>query len=386
MNHDFSKEELARYNRQIIMPGFSLNAQSKLKQSKVLVVGAGGLGSPVLLYLAAAGIGHIGIVDYDTVDSSNLQRQVLFTTEDIGRPKVEAARDHLKKLNPHIQIEIYHKRLDANNAMEIINSYDLVADGSDNFPTRYLVNDACIFAIKPLVYGSIFRYDGQLSVFNYKHADGSYGPNYRDLQPTPPPPGLVPDCSAGGVLGVLPGIIGALQAHEAIKIISGIGEPLSGKLMVFDGMEGSFKTIALEKDPDNPISGTNPVLKKLIDYDLFCGEKSASSDSPRIKILSVTEFKKWQDAGRDFQLVDVREPYEYSIANIGGTLIPLKEIEGRAAEMSLNKPVVFLCRSGIRSKMAIERLHAIERQGQFYNLEGGILAYADQIDPMLAKY
>lgn len=360
---DFSKEELLRYNRHLILPSFGLEAQQKIKTAKVLVVGAGGLGSPLLLYLAAAGVGTIGIVDFDSVDETNLQRQVLFTVEDTGKPKVEAARNRLQSLNPHIRIIIHDTRLTSQNALEIIRDYDIVADGTDNFPTRYLVNDASVLLGKPNVYASVFRFEGQLAVFNYNN-----GPNYRDLHPTPPPPGLVPDCAEGGVLGVLPGIIGSLQALEIIKLITGVGETLSGKLYIFDALRFEGKTFTIE-------SKGAPV-KELIDYEAFCGLKKNTS----MKEITVSQLLEWDKSGKEFQLIDVREPNEYDEVNIGAELIPLGTVSANADRIRKDIDVVVHCRSGVRSAKAISEL---ERKGfnNLYNLKGGILAYLDQVKP-----
>ena len=288
----FNKEELARYNRHIIIPEFGLAAQQKLKAAKVLVVGSGGLGSPLLLYLAAAGVGTIGIIDFDVVDDSNLQRQVLFGVSEVGKPKVEAAKARLQSLNPHINIVTYNAQLTSQNALELISQYDVVADGTDNFPTRYLVNDASVLAGKPNVYASIFQFEGQVSVFNYTNAQGETGPNYRDLYPTPPPPGLVPNCAEGGVLGVLPGIIGSLQANEVIKVITGVGEPLSGRFFVFDALTFETRTLRISRQKDSP------VITSLIDYEQFCGVKVIEK---KLKELTVEEFLKWQESGEDIQ-------------------------------------------------------------------------------------
>ncbi|MGB4847484.1 MAG: molybdopterin-synthase adenylyltransferase MoeB, partial [Saprospiraceae bacterium] len=315
----FNKEELERYSRHIIIPEFNIEGQRKLKRARVLVVGTGGLGAPLLLYLTAAGIGTIGIVDFDIVEKSNLQRQVLFTTSDVGRPKVEAARDRLAALNPFVNFELFNTRLDRTNALEIISTFDIVADGTDNFPTRYLVNDACVFAGKINVFASIFRFEGQASVFNFLYPDGSRGPNYRDLFPSPPPAGLVPSCAEGGVLGVLPGILGSLQANEVIKVISGIGTPLAGRLFQFDAAEFHSKIYKISKDPENPISGINPTQTELIDYEMFCGinQHQVSDEREKTHEISVDQLNDWIRSGKDFQLIDVREPYEYEIANLG---------------------------------------------------------------------
>src|SRR5258705_6083032 len=304
-NISFSQEELARYNRHIIIPEFGLEAQQKLKAAKVLVIGSGGLGSPALLYLAAAGVGTIGIVDFDIVDDSNLQRQVLFGVNEIGQPKVEAAKRRLASLNPYIEIKLYNTQLTSKNALDIIKDYDVVADGTDNFPTRYLVNDACLLLDKPNVYASIFQFEGQVSVFNHKNKNGERGPNYRDLYPTPPPPGLVPSCAEGGVLGVLPGIIGSLQASEVIKIITGIGEPLNGRFFTFDALSFETRTFKIKRRDDNPVNGQNPTIHGLIDYEQFCGVKAVEKP---VREITADELYDWQVTGEKFQLIDVREP------------------------------------------------------------------------------
>jgi adenylyltransferase/sulfurtransferase len=379
----FSKEELARYNRHIIIPEFGLESQKKLKAAKVLVVGSGGLGSPVLLYLAAAGIGTLGIIDFDVVDDSNLQRQILFGVESVGIPKVEAAKQRLLALNPHINIRLYNEQLTSKNALDIIKDYDVVADGTDNFPTRYLVNDACLLSGKPNVYASIFQFEGQVSVFNYKNGNGEAGPNYRDLYPTPPPPGLVPSCAEGGVLGVLPGIIGSMQASEVIKVITGVGETLSGRFFIFDALNFETRTFKISKRADNPISGKNPTIKELIDYEQFCGMKAVEKP---IKEISVKDLYDWQVRGEKFQLIDVREPHEYDIVNLGGELIPLATVSENADKIDKDKKVVLHCKMGGRSAKAIRELEEKYGFENLYNLKGGILAYIDEVKPELTKY
>lgn len=373
-----SKEELARYSRHIIIPEFNIEGQKKLKAAKVLVIGTGGLGSPMLLYLAAAGVGTIGIVDFDVVDDSNLQRQVLFDVKDVGRPKVEAARERILGLNPHINVIAYNEYLSSKNALEIFKDYDVVADGTDNFPTRYLVNDACVLTGIPNVYASIYRFDGQVSVFNYNN-----GPNYRDLYPEPPPPGLVPSCAEGGVLGVLPGIIGSLQANEVIKVITGIGETLSGRLFSFDALNFTTRIFKVAKDKNNPLTGEHPTLKELIDYQQFCG--IVPEAVPVVKEISVQELKQKFDAKEDFQLIDVREQHEYDFVNLGAELIPLNSITEQQHRIARDKPVVVHCKAGTRSAKAIA---ALEQYGftNLYNLKGGIVAYAKEIDTRLPVY
>lgn len=360
---NFTKEELARYNRHIIIPEFGIEAQKKLKAAKVLVIGSGGLGSPLLLYLAAAGVGTLGIVDLDVVDDSNLQRQVLFGVQDIGTPKVEAAKIRLKQLNPHIKIKTYNTQFTSKNALEIIRDYDVVADGTDNFPTRYLVNDASVLAGIPNVYASIFQFEGQVSVFNYTDKNGTKGPNYRDLYPTPPEPGLIPNCAEGGVLGVLPGIIGSLQANEVIKVITGVGEPLSGRFFVFDAL--TFETRALKITK----RANSTEIKELIDYEQFCG---ISAIEKPVKEISTLELENWISNGEDFQIIDVRETSEYEQINIGAHLIPLGEVIARNHEIEREKKVVIHCRSGARSAKAIRQLEEIGFDN-LYNLKGGIL-------------
>lgn len=384
---EFSREELERYSRHLIIPEFNLEGQRKLKAGKVLVIGSGGLGAPLLLYLAAAGVGTLGIVDFDVVDASNLQRQVLFSVDDVGRPKVEAAAERIRKLNPFINVVTYNTKFTSANALEIIADYDVIADGTDNFPTRYLVNDACVLLGKVNVYASIYRFEGQASVFNALQADGSRGPNYRDLFPSPPPPGLVPSCAEGGVLGVLPGILGSLQASEVIKVLTGVGETLSGRLFLFDAASFETRTLRVRANPDNPLTGVNPTQKGLIDYEQFCGlgitERQANTT---VKEIDVETLATWRDSGEAHQLIDVREPYEYAIAEIGGDLFPLGHIEDYAGRIRRDVKVVVQCRSGVRSAKAIQQLEARFGFDNLYNLKGGILAWADRIDQRVAKY
>jgi sulfur-carrier protein adenylyltransferase/sulfurtransferase len=382
-NIHFSKEELSRYDRHIIIPDFGFEGQKKLKAAKVLVIGSGGLGSPSLLYLAAAGVGTIGIIDFDVVDDSNLQRQVLFGVDEIGKPKVEAAKKRLESLNPHITIKVYNEQLTSKNALDIIKDYDVVADGTDNFPTRYLVNDACVLLGKPNVYGSIFQFEGQASVFNYRDKNGELGPNYRDLYPTPPPPGLVPSCAEGGVLGVLPGIIGSLQALEVIKIITGIGETLSGRFFIFDALNFESRTFKIKRNPANPLNGENPTIKELIDYEQFCGMKAVEKP---IKEITAKELYDLQVRGENIQIIDVREPHEYEIANIGGELIPLATVSANADKIDRNKKVVVHCKMGGRSAKAIRELEEKFGFTNLYNLKGGILGWIDEVQPELTKY
>ncbi|MES1215825.1 MAG: molybdopterin-synthase adenylyltransferase MoeB [Bacteroidota bacterium] len=382
-NIKFSKEELARYDRHIIIPEFGFESQKKLKAAKVLVIGSGGLGSPVLLYLAAAGVGTIGIVDFDVVDDSNLQRQVLFGVDEVGRLKAEAARDRLEALNPYIDIVVHNVKLTSENALSIIRNYDIVADGTDNFPTRYLVNDACVLLGKTNVYASIFQFEGQVSVFNYTNTKGELGPNYRDLYPTPPPPGLVPSCAEGGVLGVLPGIIGSLQALEVIKVATGVGDILSGRFFIFDALTFETRTFKIKRNPNNPLNGNNPTIKALIDYDQFCGLKTVEKP---VKEITVQELYDLQVSGEPFQLIDVREPHEYDIVNIGAELIPLASVAKNADRISKDKKVIVHCKMGGRSAKAIKELEEKFGFENLYNLKGGILAYIDEVQPELTKY
>ena len=363
---DFSKQELARYARHFALPQFGMEGQKRLKNSSVLVVGAGGLGSPMLLYLAAAGVGRIGIVDPDVVDVSNLQRQVLYTVADIGKPKAETAREKMLAMNPHIDIQAFFMPLNRENALDLVAQYDIVADGTDNFQTRYLVNDACVLTGKVNVYASIFRFEGQVSVFNLTK-NGERGVNYRDLFPAPPPPGLVPDCAEGGVLGVLPGIIGSMQASEVIKVLTGIGEPLAGRLFVFDAADFTTRVLKISKNPNlAPIT-------ELIDYDQFCGfkPKNAADTEGGIKKISAIKLKKMIAENVDFQLIDVRETYEYEVANLGGTLIPLSILKEKTDLISKEKQVVVHCKSGGRSAKAIAQLEQLGFTN-LWNLTGGI--------------
>ncbi len=390
-NITFNKAELERYSRHIIIPEFNIEGQRKLKAAKVLVIGAGGLGSPLLLYLAAAGIGHIGIVDADVVDESNLQRQVLYGVKDVGRLKVEAAKERLSALNPHIQIEIYPYRIDSDNALALFEQYDVIADGTDNFPTRYLVNDAAFLTGKTNVYASIFRFEGQVSVFNYKDpATGELGPNYRDLFPEPPPAELVPNCAEGGVIGVLPGIIGSLQANEVIKVITGVGAPLAGRLFLFDAASFETRTLKVRATKNNPLRTGE--LDRLIDYVQFCDvalPKAANEPAIKstvVKEIDVHELKTLIDQKADFQLIDVREDFEYEIVNIGGELIPLSTVAAANDRIARAKKVVIHCRSGKRSADAIRQLENQFGFDNLYNLKGGVLAYANEIDDSLATY
>lgn len=389
MKTNFSKAELERYSRHIIIPEFNIEGQRKLREASVLVVGAGGLGAPLLQYLTAAGVGRIGLIDPDIIEDSNLQRQVLFNTMDIGRPKVEVAVEKLRLLNPYITFKPHYARLESANAKKHIGDYDIVADGTDNFPTRYLVNDACVLLGKVNVYGSIFRFEGQVSVFNALHEDGFRGPNYRDLFPTPPPPGLVPSCAEGGVLGVLPGMIGSMQANEVIKLITGVGEPLSGRLFLFDAAEFQAKILKIAKDPANPLNGTNPTILELIDYEEFCGIGQISAkdqDDSHVKDISVNELLTWRKESVPHTLIDVREQYEYDIANLGGKLIPKKEVFDRLSDIPKEGHVVVYCRTGRRSSDVIRQLQSELGYTNLLNLKGGILAWATEIDQTIPRY
>ena len=376
-----SNEEILRYSRHLIMPEVGMEGQQKLKAARVLCIGAGGLGSPLALYLAAAGVGTLGIVDFDVVDYTNLQRQIIHTTADVGRKKLDSATEKLKAINPFLHIRTFETKLTSENALEIFSDFDIIADGTDNFPTRYLVNDACVLTGKPNVYGSIFRFEGQASVFATKG-----GPCYRCLYPAPPPPGLVPSCAEGGVLGILPGLVGVIQATEAIKLILGKGEPLISRLLLIDALGMKFRELKLRKNPDCPVCGTHPTVSRLIDYNEFCGirgeETPATSNVPE---MQVEELKRTLDAGEDIFVLDVREPHEYQICNIGGHLIPLGDLPKRVHELDSSREIVAHCRSGVRSAKAVDFL----RQAGFRkvrNLAGGILAWADRVDPNLPKY
>ncbi|HEX4066578.1 MAG TPA: molybdopterin-synthase adenylyltransferase MoeB [Acidobacteriaceae bacterium] len=378
-----SNDELARYSRHIILPEVGMEGQQKLKAAKVLCVGTGGLGSPLAFYLAAAGIGTLGLVDFDVVDASNLQRQIIHSTKDVGRPKIDSATEKLQALNPHLNVVKHETMLTSRNALEIIRDYDIVADGTDNFPTRYLVNDACVLTGKPNAYGSIFRFEGQASVFATEQ-----GPCYRCLYPEPPPPGLVPSCAEGGVLGILPGLVGIIQATEVIKFILGKGEPLIGRLLLVNALDMRFRELKLRKNPDCPVCGTHPTVTELIDYQQFCGivpEQKAATMQNGISQMSVQELKRRLDAGDDLMILDVREPYEYQIAQIGGHLIPLNELPSRLGELNAEKEIVVQCKSGGRSQRAAEFL-ASNGFTKLHNLAGGITAWANEIDPKVPKY
>lgn len=377
-----SKEEIARYSRHLIMPEVGLEGQLKLKRAKVLMIGTGGLGAPLGLYLAAAGVGHLGLVDFDVVDHSNLQRQVAFTTADVGKPKSAATKARLLGLNPAIEIEAFETRLTSENAFELFRNFDIIVDGTDNFPTRYLVNDACVLLGKPNVYGSIFRFEGQATIFGYPG-----GPCYRCLYPEPPPPGLVPSCAEGGVLGVLPGIVGAIQAMETIKLILGSGNPLAGRLLLFDALAMRFRELKLHKNPACPICGNHRTITKLIDYEEFCGIRGEEAPPMTNGILEITprDLKARQDRGDDLFILDVRETHEYQICNLNGKLIPLGELPRRVSELDSSREMVVHCRSGKRSAEAILFLQKAGFK-KLWNLKGGVLAWSDEVDPSMPKY
>ena len=376
-----SNDEILRYSRHLIMPEVAMDGQKKLKAAKVLCIGAGGLGSPLALYLTAAGVGTLGLVDYDVVDYTNLQRQIIHSTNDVGRKKLDSAAEKLKALNPFLNLRTFDMKLTSANALDLFREFDIVADGTDNFPTRYLVNDACVLTGKPNVYGSIFRFEGQASVFATEE-----GPCYRCLYPEPPPPGLVPSCAEGGVLGILPGLVGVIQATETIKLILGQGDSLAGRLLLIDALGLKFRELKLRKNPDCPVCGTHRTITQLIDYDQFCGirgqEEPAGNDIPT---MSVEDLKKKLDAKADVFILDVREPHEYQICNLRGYLIPVGDIPKRASELDSSREIVAHCKLGGRSAKAVNFLR---RAGftKVYNLSGGINAWADRIDPKMPKY
>jgi molybdopterin/thiamine biosynthesis adenylyltransferase/rhodanese-related sulfurtransferase len=379
-----SNEEVLRYSRHLIMPEVGMEGQQKLKAARVLSIGAGGLGSPVALYLAAAGVGTLGLVDFDVVDFTNLQRQIIHFTSDVGRPKLDSAKEKLAAINPFVKVLTFETKLSSENALKLFADFDIIVDGTDNFPTRFLVNDACVFTGKPNVYGSIFRFEGQASIFAAKN-----GPCYRCLYPEPPPPGLVPSCAEGGVLGILPGLVGLIQATEAIKLILGTGDPLIGRLLLVDALGMKFRELKLRKNPDCVVCGNHPTVTKLIDYDEFCGlrgqDKPVNTPAPGVPEITVEELKQRLDAKEDLFILDVREPHEYKICNINGHLVPLNDLPKRVSELDPAKEMVVHCRSGGRSAKAVEFL----RKAGFTkakNLKGGILAWADRIDPKVPKY
>jgi adenylyltransferase/sulfurtransferase len=379
---ELSNEEILRYSRHLIMPEVALEGQKRLKAASVLCIGAGGLGSPLIMYLAAAGIGRIGIVDFDVVDFTNLQRQIIHSTANVGKLKLQSAKERVTEINPYVKVDTYEVPLTSENALELVKDYDVVVDGTDNFPTRYLVNDACVLLGKPNVYGSIFRFEGQASVF-----DAKLGPCYRCLYPEPPPPGLVPSCAEGGVLGVLPGIIGVMQAIEAVKLILGKGEPLIGRLVLFDAMKMKFRELKLRKNPDCPICGEHPTINALIDYQEFCGV-TPQAEVPLGKEFEITplELKEKMDRGDEFMLIDVREPEEFAIGRIPGSrLIPQRTVPERLHELSTADEIVVHCRSGVRSGNIVELMKQAGYR-KVKNLVGGILRWSDDVDPSVPKY
>jgi len=377
-----NKDEILRYSRHLIMPEVGMEGQQKLKAARVLCIGTGGLGSPLALYLAAAGVGTLGLVDFDVVDFTNLQRQVIHFSSDVGRPKLESAKEKIAAINPYVNVKTFETKLTSENALQIFADFDIIVDGTDNFPTRFLVNDACVFTGKPNVYGSIFRFEGQASVFATKE-----GPCYRCLYPEPPPPGLVPSCAEGGVLGILPGLVGLIQATEAIKLILGKGEPLIGRLLLVDALGMRFRELKLRKNPDCVVCGNHPTVTKLIDYEEFCGLRGQEQPVANTGVpeISVEELKKRLDAKEDVFILDVREPHEYQICNLNGYLVPLNDLPKRVHELDPSKDMVVHCRSGGRSARAVEFL---QKAGytKAKNLAGGILAWADRIDPKVPKY
>jgi molybdopterin/thiamine biosynthesis adenylyltransferase/rhodanese-related sulfurtransferase len=379
---ELSNEEIARYSRHLIMPEVALDGQKKLKQARVLTIGAGGLGSPLAMYLAAAGVGTIGIVDFDVVDESNLQRQIIHGTSDLGRPKLESAREKVEDINPNVKVETFGEPLSSENALEIFEDFDVIVDGTDNFPTRYLVNDASVLTGKPNVYGSIFRFEGQASVFYAEE-----GPCYRCLYPEPPPPGLVPSCAEGGVLGILPGAIGTIQATETMKLLLGIGEPLIGRLLLYDALTMRFREMKLRKDPNCPVCGENPTVTELIDYQEFCGIPQArqADQADEVPEITVGELKEKLDNGQNVSVLDVREPHEYEVANIGARLIPLGELPERLIELNKDEPLAVHCKTGGRSARAVQLLKEAGFQN-VYNVKGGITAWSEEIDPSVPKY
>ena len=384
-NIDFSNDEIARYSRHLIMPEVTLEGQKRIKAASVLCIGSGGLGSPIALYLAAAGIGRLGLVDYDVVDFSNLQRQILHGTDDVGRKKLNSAKDRIKAVNPNVKVELHDMLFRSENALPLVQDYDIIIDGTDNFPTRYLSNDACVLSRKPNVYGSIFRFDGQCTVF----APHLGGPCYRCMFPEPPPPGMVPSCAEGGVLGVLPGIIGVMQAIEAIKLIIGIGDPLIGRLVNFDALKLRFREFKIRKDPNCPICGDHPTIHELIDYDQFCGIPQADAEAAKeldVPTISAAELKTKIDRKDKFVLVDVREPYEYDICNISGSkLIPLGELPARLSELDSADEIVLHCKVGGRSAKALKILQDAGFR-KLSNLQGGIQAWSENVDPSVPRY
>ena len=377
-----SNEEVARYSRHLIMPEVGMTGQRKLKAASVLMIGTGGLGAPLGMYLAAAGVGRLGLVDFDVVDASNLQRQIIHGTKDVGRPKIASARDRIEDINPHVEIETHDTKLTSANALNLFVNYDVIVDGTDNFPTRYLVNDACVLTGKPNVYGSIFRFEGQASVFWAER-----GPCYRCLYPEPPPPGLVPSCAEGGVLGVLPGIIGAIQANETIKIILGAPDIMVNRLLLFDAWRMRFRELKLRKNPDCLVCGVNPTITELIDYEEFCGITQQPETKPTMEEITATELKQRLDQGDDIQIIDVREPHEYEIGQIPNSkLIPLGQVLNRMNEIDPGRETVMHCKMGGPSAKTIEALQRSGFPGHLVNLKGGITAWSNEVDPSVPKY
>jgi len=376
-----SNDEVLRYSRHLIMPEVGMEGQLKLKAARVLCVGAGGLGSPLAMYLAAAGVGTLGIVDFDVVDFTNLQRQIIHSTEDVGRKKLDSAEESIRGINPFVEVRKFETKLTSENALDIFRDFDVIADGTDNFPTRYLVNDACVLSGKPNVYGSIFRFEGQASVLATKE-----GPCYRCWYPEPPPPGLVPSCAEGGVLGILPGLVGVIQATETVKLILGKGEPLIGRVLLVDALGMKFRQLKLKKNPDCPVCSAHPTITKLIDYQEFCGIRGEEAPvTTKVPEIQPEELKQRLDAGEDIFILDVREPHEYQICNLNGYLIPLGDLPKRVHELDSSREIVAHCRSGVRSAKAVDFL----RQAGFRkvkNLAGGVLAWSDRVDPRMPKY
>ncbi|WP_418179537.1 molybdopterin-synthase adenylyltransferase MoeB [Aliarcobacter lanthieri] len=376
-----SSEEISRYSRHLILPEIGLEGQLKIKNAKVLVVGTGGLGAPVILYLAAAGVGTIGLIDFDTVDESNLQRQIIHTTKDIGRPKISSATDRIKGINPNVKVISYNDKLTSKNSLDIIKNFDIVVDGTDNFQTRYLINDSSVLLNKPFVYGSIFRFEGQVSVFNENNKAC-----YRCLYPEPPPVGLVPSCAEGGVIGVLPGVIGTIQANETIKLILGIGEVLSGRLLIFDALKMQFKELKVRKDNNCPVCGENPTVTELIDYEEFCGLKGPD-DRVEVEEISAIDLKNLINEKRPVQLIDIRQPHELQIGKIEGSKgIPFGQLVRKKDELDSSKKVVVICKIGLLSVEVIRQLKEAGYEGEIYSLKGGITSWANDIDYTMARY
>jgi molybdopterin/thiamine biosynthesis adenylyltransferase/rhodanese-related sulfurtransferase len=382
MTVNLSNEEITRYSRHLILPEFGMAGQRRMKQGSVLLIGTGGLGSPLALYLAAAGVGHIGLVDFDVVDETNLQRQIVHGTSTIGVRKTESAKQRLHDLNPHVEVTTYETQITSENAFEIMRPYDVIVDGTDNFPTRYLTNDASVMLGKPNVYGSIFRFEGQATVFYPKEG----GPCYRCLYPEPPPPGLVPSCAEGGVLGVLPGVIGTIQATEAVKLLAGIGDPLIGRLMLYDALSMRFRELRLRRNPDCPVCGEHPSVTELIDYDQFCGIVPAPAQTDTSIEITPVEVAAWLERDDAPFLLDVREPNEWEIGHLpGATRISVNELQGRMNELDTAREMVVYCRSGVRSGRAVDMLRTAGFR-KVKNMTGGILRWSDEVDPSIPKY